>query len=154
MIVEIPLVPYDPIRRPQKLGGNFFRRRLARATCDRYDLRPRLPPHALRKRLQRFNQVGNFQYYCWAGTSKPAVAPPFNDYASGAGRKRLADKIRSVEPLSSNRDEQLTGGQRPRIDRNAGELTRSLHRRRWRPTSPPPPTALLGESPMFRPRRL
>ena len=127
VIVQVPLVAKDPVPRRQKLGRDLLRRRLSRAARHRHDAGSRFASHAV-----------------WPAPAAPrrcrarrsAASMPVPAMSSSAASLTIAataplrDRLRhvsvAVEPLATNRDEQVARRNRPRVDREAAMISRSL----------------------------
>ena len=91
VIVQIPLVPKHAVARGQEIRRQLLRRRLARASGDRHDLRPRSPPDFTRDVLQGPRRVADHDQNRRgpaACLGMPARSPPRPPHPPRARRPR------------------------------------------------------------------
>ena len=82
---------------------------------------------AVRQRLQRRGRVvdlddGHRRSSRLRARSRPQPRPRSTTTPAAPASIAASDEVGAVEPLAANRDEQLAGRQRPRVDRDAAEL--------------------------------
>ncbi len=164
VVVQVPGRLHHPVAQPEERRRHVLRRGLAGAARDRHDARPRLPPHPPRQALQRAGAVGHHDQRPAGDRVLRQVAhrAAHHDAPHAPAAERRLDEVVAVEPVAANRDEEVAGLQRPRVDRDAGtpaprRLTRhepaAGHglddvgggRASWRPPLASPPRRVLRQ---------
>ena len=133
VVVEVAVVAEHPVAgRPSSVGRDFLRRRLARAAGDgHHRARPTRDGRMRARRCRARGRVVHLHH--GDGRVERRRAPARRRDTTTPGRARLRGPLRTkrvaVEALADDRDEEVAGPQRARVDREPVESPPSPGRR-------------------------